>query len=496
MLIRADWMRTAAALLLAWAGTIAPVAAQSVWAPGARMNVARAGHTATVLPDGRILVVGGHQDNNILASAELYNPVDGTWRLTASLKVPRHFHTATLLGDGRVLVIAGRTVADWATLCELYDPATESWASTGALNADEGHTATLLHDGRVLVAGGYRLPAPSAIYEPATGTWTTAGELGVPRLHHTATRLRDGRVLVVGGFETYNYPTDNGPLTLAEWYDPATDQWSPAAGQVEMYGHAATLLRDGRVLVAGGNAAPQIFDPAIRTWTATLPNDASYGPGAVLLPSGDVLLAGGSSGLLFSGAARDVVQRFEVVTGTWNRAGNLLTARAQHTLSKLLDGRILVAGGTANPRSTGALDSTELLAAAATSVATIGAEFTGAWYDPAQNGHGIFIEVLPENRFFATWLTFDPSGAQAWLVGLGTYGGDTATLTAVEQPGGGGWVPNLVPNHVVRNAWGTLVFTFTDCNHGRVAFSSPVAGFGRGSMELTRLTLPLGVTCP
>ena len=126
----------------------------------------------------------------------------------------------------------------------------------------------------------------------------------------------------------------------------------------------------------------------------------------------------------------------------------------------------------------------------------IGPGISGAWYDPAQSGHGLFVEVLANNRFYATWLTFNPAGtAQAWFTGIGTYSGNTATITEVELPTGGRWIPNFNPNEIVRTQWGTLTFTFTDCNHGTVDFNS-VAGYGSGSMNLTRSTQPAGLSCP
>jgi len=126
---------------------------------------------------------------------------------------------------------------------------------------------------------------------------------------------------------------------------------------------------------------------------------------------------------------------------------------------------------------------------------TIGAGITGAWYDPAQSGHGLFIEVLPNNRFLAGWFADNPAGtSQAWFTGVGTYSGDTASITAVDMPTGGRWIPNFDRGQVVHNAWGTLTFTFTDCNHGKVSFNS-VAGYGTGNMNLTRLTQPAGLSC-
>lgn len=127
---------------------------------------------------------------------------------------------------------------------------------------------------------------------------------------------------------------------------------------------------------------------------------------------------------------------------------------------------------------------------------TIGPGFTGAWFDPAQSGHGLFVEILPDNRIEAVWFTFNPAGTeQAWFVGTGTYAGDTATLTSVVQPAGGRWIPNFDPKSVVSNAWGTITLTFSSCDHGTVEFTS-THGYGVGSMNLTRLTQPAGLTCP
>jgi hypothetical protein len=126
----------------------------------------------------------------------------------------------------------------------------------------------------------------------------------------------------------------------------------------------------------------------------------------------------------------------------------------------------------------------------------ITAGFTGAWYDPAQSGHGIFIEVLPGNQMLAWWFTFNPDGTQqAWFGNIGAIDGDTATIDAI-QTAGGRWIPNFDPGNVTNPAWGRLVFTFTDCNHGRVDFTSTVAGYGQGHMDLTRITEPEGLSCP
>jgi hypothetical protein len=138
-----------------------------------------------------------------------------------------------------------------------------------------------------------------------------------------------------------------------------------------------------------------------------------------------------------------------------------------------------------------------VLAGAATiaSAVDIGPGLTGAWYDPQQNGHGLFLEVLPQNQFLAFWFTFNPDGTQqSWFGGVGTYSGATATVP-VELTTGGRWIPNFDASKIVNSPWGTLTFTFTDCNSGRVDFASTYPGYGSSHMALTRLTLPAGLTC-
>lgn len=141
-----------------------------------------------------------------------------------------------------------------------------------------------------------------------------------------------------------------------------------------------------------------------------------------------------------------------------------------------------------------------LLAAATTGqpalAVAIDSGFTGAWYDPAQSGHGLFVEVLNNNSFLAWWFTFNPAGTQqSWFGGVGTYSGNTATISSVIQTTGGRWIPNFDPSKLTQIPWGTLSFTFTDCNNGWVDFNSTVPGYAVGRMTLSRLTLPAGLTC-
>ncbi len=123
----------------------------------------------------------------------------------------------------------------------------------------------------------------------------------------------------------------------------------------------------------------------------------------------------------------------------------------------------------------------------------IGAGFTGAWYDPAQDGHGLLIEVLPGNQMLVAWYTFRPEGGQAWVIGVGPISGDRAVIP-MTIPAGGRFIPNFDPGAITRPAWGTITVRFNDCNNGVVDYQS-TAGFGNGSMRLVRLTQVAGTSC-
>jgi len=321
-----------------------------------------------------------------------------------------------------------------------------------------------LQDGRVLVTGGsgdadlyFGLPNAD-LYDPIAGTWSHTMDLHVPRYGHSATPLPDGRVLVAGGDSlksedfwlhgNSSFPANNS----AELYDPSAGSWitvgNLAAGRS---GHTATLLPNGEVLVAGG-------------YTFTPPN---------------------------SGVITKSSERYDASGAVWLAADDLNAAWAARTATLLSNGKVPVVGGYG---AGGILNSAELYGPVPPG--TIVPGFTGSWFDPAQNGHGLLVEVLANSQFLAAWFTFNPAGTQqSWFVGVGSYSGNTATISQVLQPTGGRWIPNFDSSHIVNNAWGTLTFTFTDCNHGKVDFASTL-GYGSGSMNLTRLTQPAGLSCP
>ena len=198
----------------------------------------------------------------------------GTFEQVGSMKVARIFHTATLLQDGRVLIAGGETTGEAqgskeaVVSAELYDPNTAAFALTGAMNAPRAsHTATLLEDGRVLIAGGSE-DGSAELYDPATGLFVSTGSLVTPRSSAEARRLPGGKVLILGG--TAWSGQDYAVLASAELYDPATGTFSLTGSMtVGRIGMAVALLRDGRVLVAGGRndentdlASAEVYDPA------------------------------------------------------------------------------------------------------------------------------------------------------------------------------------------------------------------------------------------
>jgi WD40 repeat protein len=323
--------------------------AEGTWASTGSLIQGRSSHTATVLPSGKVLVAGGEVEGEVGgASAEVYDPATGTWASTGSLAHGRSSHTATLLPSGKVLVVGGCCDGGaYLASAEVYDPATGTWASTGSLaQARSSHTATLLLNGTVLVAGGSD-DGSAELYDPASGIWVSTGSLVKSRTHHTATLLLDGRVLVAGGRR--GIEPEAGTTDSTELYDPRSGKWVLTGSLFQARdSHTATLLPDGKVLVAGGArfigdgilvlVAAEVYDPISGAWAST--ESLAHGRAdhtATLLPTGKLLVAGGSR----DGSA----EVYDPAGGIWTATGSLKESPFSHTATLLPTGKVLVVGG-------------------------------------------------------------------------------------------------------------------------------------------------------
>ncbi len=341
------------------------------WSPTGAMTTERSAPTATLLPSGQVLVTGGTQFSNpgnvtSLASAELYDPTTRGWSATASMSESRSRHTATLLPSGQVLVVGGDGPGLRRASAELYDPATGTWRATGSMaTARASHAAMLLSSGKVLVVGGAGTSSTSLnsaeLYDPATGTWSPAGTLNTGRSYAKLVLLASGQVLVSGGYHS-------SPSASAEVYDPATQTWSTTGAMTtaRIY-HSAALLPSGRVLVAGGSnaswaplASAEVYDPATGLWSPTqsmsiVRIDAT----ALPLVSGKVLVTGGHLSTPTDLASSEW---YDEETGSWQSAGRMVQSRGTHGAVRLASGQVLALGGSSGGNS---LHSAELFEEAA-----------------------------------------------------------------------------------------------------------------------------------
>ena len=310
--------------------------ATGTWTLTGSLHTARRGHTATLLTNGLVLVAGGTIPgafNPDTAAAELYNPATGTWTVTGSMHYARTGHTATLLPNGQVLVTQGAST----NTAELFNPATGTWTVTGSMNQPRSAaTVTLLPNGLVLAAGGEDYGygefglAGAELYHPTTGKWTMTGYLNEARQYASAVLLTDGQVLVSGG---YNWTTNDSTwsfLTSSELYNPTTGTWT-VTGTMNFSGiyNTSTVLSNGPVLVVGG----------YNSSGASISNAQLYLPPArITTYAGEFSLAGTYSG---DGGAATSAGLSSPAGVAVDGAGNLYIADAANNVI-----RKVTAGGT------------------------------------------------------------------------------------------------------------------------------------------------------
>ena len=341
-------------MFVAWVAIAAsPVVASSAgFKTTGSMNVARDGQTATLLTNGEVLVAGGlNFTTGFLASSEVFNPATGKWTLAGNLSIARYDHSAVLLSNGQVLVAGGLDpnvcckVATLAT-AELFNPVTGEWTPTGSMSTGrENFVLIALPNGEALAAGGNTYPGLTSaeLFNPATGTWTATGSTNVGLVGSGAVLLPDGEVFAVGNHELYN---------------PTTGTWSTTTSPLPSSGGTVgfdTLLPSGEVWVGSND---ELFNPSTAQWTtfgqpSCDTTKEHCGGGGALLANGQVLVAGGTVNVEIQGPP-DVIIIAETITTSvlwnpatlaWTSADDLVVSRTGQTMTLLLNGQVLVAGG-------------------------------------------------------------------------------------------------------------------------------------------------------
>jgi hypothetical protein len=337
---------------------ISAVSAQTA-RPAGSLSAQSAGHSATLLYDGSVLVV------TIDGRTERYVPSTNQWILTAGMIVGGSGHTSTRLLNGNVLVVGGAansTPFDGLARAEVFDPADSSWSSaTPMLTARTEHTATLLNDGTVLVVGGDRKPPFSSEvlnsverYSASPNSWTAGPPVPVPIVGHTATRLNSGDVLVLGGATGSNGPRTNTCIRFVVTSNTWVSCTSLPSARTR---HRSILLPNGKVLVTGGLWTPDVsgkyadvYDPETNSWQASMmPEALSEGIALVRYATNSVLKLGGT---VASGIASQLIgadARYFQETSTYKRLS--MSGRINHTATTLADGRVLVVGGIVSFRT-------------------------------------------------------------------------------------------------------------------------------------------------
>jgi len=352
--------------LVLLAALVMPINAEAqspgTFIPGGGMPFPSRSAASALLPSNTVLAMGGLDAGRTLSSMIAYNSSLNTFSSVGNADAP--YDTLVVLNHGKVLLVGrGNTVSigsdsNVRTSAEIFNPASGTFTSTGPLLEGLSSAAAVrLSDGRVLIVGGRiynqsgQPTATAEIYNPASGTFAFTGSMATPRYNHTATLLRDGEVLVAGGTSS---TVTGAPIASAELYDPIGRTFAPIGAMSAAHAnHTATLLADGRVLIAGGAVLPrnlknsvtavaEIYDPTTETFSATGPMlTPREFHSATRLDNGEVLIAGGDN-------AFDVLASTEIydpTAGTFSTAATMVSPREQAIAALLSDGDVLVAGG-------------------------------------------------------------------------------------------------------------------------------------------------------
>lgn len=271
-------------------------------------------------------------------------PADGTFRPVADMSFARYSGAATLLASGAVVLYGPSYDGDE------FDPRTGTWVETAHIPAPRHNARLFPLAGDALLIGGDPTDARTIRYLPATKGWAWGPSLGTARRFEQATVLPDGRILVAGG-----YGPNTSPLRSAELYDPSTGLFSTTGAMPRpRAGGVAEVLPDGRVLVAGGvdasgfgDPCSVIYAPAMGTFSTGPCFNAAFNglfvPASVRLADGGVLVSGGYTYIGGGQRVAAAAEMYDPATNQWT--ARLASARAEHTLTRLAHGRVLAVGG-------------------------------------------------------------------------------------------------------------------------------------------------------